>query len=75
MTGLAHAGDDDAAPAVKTNAAGACKIRPEAGQLRPQPVDFNGERLATEFDQARVGEVGIHRRMIQVSLVNFEEAA
>src|SRR4030081_2908173 len=75
VAGLSHAGDDDAAPAVKTNAAGTCKIRPEAGQLSPQPVDFNVERLAAEFDQARVGEVGIHRRMIQVSLANFEEAA
>jgi hypothetical protein len=29
--------------------------------LRPQPVDFDGERLAAELDETRVGEVGIHR--------------
>ncbi len=42
MAGLAHAGHHDTAPAVKTNPAGTCKIRPEAGQLRAQTVDLDG---------------------------------
>src|SRR6202035_223985 len=62
MTGLAHARDDDAAPAVKTNAAGACKIRPETRQLRAQSVDLDGKRLASEVDEVLVGVVGIHSR-------------
>ena len=57
MAGFAHARHDDAAAAVKTNAAGACKIRPQARQLRAQSVDFDGERLAAEFDEILVGEV------------------
>ena len=68
MAGFAHAGHDDAAPAVKTNAAGACKIRPQTRQLRAQSVDFDVERLAAEIDEIFVGVVGIHLRMIQGKL-------
>ncbi len=52
MAGLAHAGDHDTPPAVKTNPAGACKIPSQAGQLRAQAVDLDGERLAAELDEA-----------------------
>ena len=68
VAGLAHAGHDDAATAVKTNAAGACKLRPQARQLRAQTVDLDAERLAAEFDEVFVGELEIHLRMIQGKL-------
>ncbi len=38
-------GDDDAPAAVKTNPAGACKLVSQAGQLRAQTVDLDGQRL------------------------------
>ena len=65
MAGFAHAGDHDAPAAVETNAAGACKLRPQARQLRAQAVDLDGERLAAEIDEAVVGELEIHARMIR----------
>ena len=52
VAGFAHAGHDHPAAAAKTNAAGARKIRPEARQLRLQAFDLDGQRLATEIDQA-----------------------
>jgi len=68
MTGLAHPRDHDASTAIETNAAGARKIRPQARQLRTQTVDLDGERLAAEIDEAFVGELEIHARMIQGKL-------
>ncbi len=60
MAGFTHAHHHDAAAAVKTNAAGTCKIRPQARQLRAHAVDLDVERLAAEFDEICVGEVGSH---------------
>ena len=60
MTGFAHSRHDDAAAAVKTNAAGARKIGPQARYLGAQTVDLDGERLASEIDEPFVGKHGIH---------------
>src|SRR5271167_4054248 len=60
MAGFSHSRHDDAAAAVKTNAAGACKIRPQTRQLRAQSVDFDLQRLAAEVDEIFVGVVEMH---------------
>ena len=66
MPRFAHSRDDDAAAAVKTNPASECKLVSQAGQLRAQAVDFDGERGAPELDEALIRVVKVHRRMIQL---------
>ena len=58
---FAHSGHDNSPAAGKTNAAGTCKLPPQAGQLRAQTVDLDGERLAAEIDEARIRVVEVHR--------------
>ena len=52
MARFAHARHGNSATAGKTNAAGACKLPPQAGHLSAQTVDLYGERLAAEIDEA-----------------------
>ena len=61
MARFTHARDDDSPTADETNPAGACKLPPQAGQLRAQTVDLDRERLAAEFDEACIRIVGVHR--------------
>ncbi len=62
VAGLAHTGDHDAPAAIETNAAGACKRRPQTRHLRAQAVDLHVERLAAQIDEGFVGELEIHPR-------------
>ena len=58
---FAHARDDDAAAAVKTNPASECKLVAEAGQLRAQTVDLYGQGGTPELDEAFIRVVKVHR--------------
>src|SRR6202021_3315814 len=50
---------------------GPVKNRPQKGPLPAETLHFDGKPLAAKLDQPLVGVVGIHLRIIQVSLCEF----